>query len=163
MGNNSDMRIKSERFGQVEVPAAIAAYLRRYCQQPGAAETGGALGGYFQKSGTLVISHVMPPSPRNKAGLFWLKRHRGDAQTFVNSVFADTAGAANYVGEWHTHPEPHPSPSIRDRKMMADLLKRSKLEIAFLVGFIVGDTGEICVWLQDAAGNREVFPAALSR
>lgn len=155
------MRIKSERFGQIEIPVAVTTYLRRYCQKRGAAETGGALGGYFQKGGRLVISHVMPPSPRNKAGVFWLKRHRGDAQTFVNSVFSDTKGAANYVGEWHTHPEPHPTPSGHDYKMMADLLKRSKLEISFLVGIILGDTGEICVWLQDSAkGKREVFPAA---
>jgi integrative and conjugative element protein (TIGR02256 family) len=145
----------------VEVPTAVIGYLRRYCQRLGTHETGGALGGYFRKYGILVISHVMPPSPRNKAGWFWLKRHRGDAQTFVNSVFVDTQGAANYVGEWHTHPEPHPSPSAYDFKMLTDLLKRSKLEIGFLVGIIVGDTGEICLWLQDAAGNREIFPAAV--
>jgi integrative and conjugative element protein (TIGR02256 family) len=154
--------ITSGRFGKIEVPREVVTYLRRHCQKPRTPETGGALGGYFRKGGTLVVSHVMPPSPRNKAGFAWLKRHRGDAQIFVNAVFADSGGAANYIGEWHTHPEPHPTPSGRDFKMMEDLLKRSKLEIGFLVGLIVGDTGEICLWLQDAAGNREVFAAAMA-
>ena len=154
------MKISSKRFGRVELPAVVVAYLRRYCQAVGALETGGALGGYFRKDGALVVSHVMPPSARSKAGFFWLKRHRGDAQTFVDSVFADTEGAANYIGEWHTHPEPHPTPSGHDHKMMDDLLRRSKLEITFLIGIIVGDTGELCVWFQDAAGNHDDFPAA---
>ncbi|HTX67171.1 MAG TPA: Mov34/MPN/PAD-1 family protein, partial [Opitutaceae bacterium] len=109
-----------------------------------------------------VLSHVMPPSPRSRAGLFWFKRHRGDAQIFVNTVFADTGGAANYIGEWHTHPETHPSPSSRDFKMMSDLLKNSRLETSYVIGLIVGDTGELCAWFQDKEGNREVFRAVVA-
>lgn len=157
MGIPRSMKIQSERFGHIELQPQIIAYLQSYRQRPGTSETGAALGGYFRSDGTLVISHVMPPSPRNKAGPFWLKRHRGDAQTFVNTIFADTKGAANYVGEWHTHPEEIPYPSPLDFKMLADLLKNSRLEIPFLIGVIVGDTGRISVWIQDGIGNREVF------
>lgn len=146
------MNITSPRFGRIELPDAVIDYLIRFKQPHTAPETGGALGGYFRRDNTLVISHVMPPSQRSEAGFSWFKRHRGDAQIFVNTVFTDSGGAANYAGEWHTHPEPFPEPSGHDRKMMKDLLKRSKLEIDFLVGVIVGNTGRLCVWLQDKSG-----------
>lgn len=162
MANPHNVKVQSARHSVLEIPGSVVAYLRRYCQPRSSPETGGALGGYFRKNGNLVVSHVMPPSPRSKSGLFWFKRHRGDAQVFVNSVFTDTEGAANYIGEWHTHPEPHPTPSSHDFKMMSDLLKNSRLETNYLVGLIVGDNGELCVWFQDKNGNREVFQAAVT-
>ncbi len=154
------MKITSPRYGRIELPAPVIAYLIRFKQPRTAPETGGAIGGYFRRDGVLVISHVMPPSPRSLGGFSWFKRHRGDAQIFVNTVFTDSGGAANYVGEWHTHPEPFPEPSTRDRKMMNDLLKRSKLEIDFLIGIIVGDTGRLCIWIQDKRGDLEILLAS---
>ena len=40
--------------------------------------------------------------------------------------------------------------------MLKDLLRTSKLEIDFLIGVIVGDTGELCVWVETATGKTEV-------
>jgi integrative and conjugative element protein (TIGR02256 family) len=97
----------------------------------------------------------MPPSPSNRGGRFWVKRHRGDAQRFVENIFKETDGIVNYMGEWHTHPEPAPTPSGSDRKMMADLLRTSRLEIRFLIGVIVGTSGAIFVWCQDTDGRTE--------
>jgi hypothetical protein len=42
-----------------------------------------------------------------------------------------------------------------DRKMIADLLRTSRLEIQFLVGVIVGTSGALCVWCQDSSGRVE--------
>jgi len=154
------MKLTSQHFGRIELPAPVIAYMVRFKQPHTSPETGGALGGYFRRDGTLIISHIMPPSPKSRGGFAWFKRHRGDAQIFVNTVFTDSGGAVNYAGEWHTHPEPFPEPSGRDRKMMNDLLKRSKLEIDFLAGVIVGDTGRLCVWLQDKSGHFEIALAS---
>ncbi len=40
--------------------------------------------------------------------------------------------------------------------MIADLLRTSRLEIRFLIGVIVGTSGALCVWCQDADGRIEV-------
>ena len=52
----------------------------------------------------------------------------------------------HYVGDWHTHPEPIPSPSCDDESSMRDLVMRSKHALNGFVLVIVG---------------QEAFPAAL--
>ncbi len=148
------MKVKFESVGTIVVRAAALQALRGYRQRPRAAERGGVLAGY--RSGRRwVITHVSPPSARSLGGLFWVRRDRRDAQRFINRVFTETNGTVNYLGEWHTHPEAKPTPSACDRKMLSDLLTISRLEIAFLVGVIVGDTGQLQWWCQTTAGDFE--------
>lgn len=152
------MKVKFKSVGLIVVGAAALQALRGYRQRPRAAERGGVLAGY--RSGRhWVITHVSPPSARSLGGLFWVRRDRRDAQRFINRVFAETNGAVNYLGEWHTHPEARPTPSACDRKMLCDLLASSRLEIDFLLGAIVGETGRLQWWCQTAAGD---FEQALS-
>ncbi len=146
------MRIYLDPAGPVELPAATVEFLRRYVQLGSALETGGVLAGFLRKDDVWILSHPMQPSPRNRAGRHWLKRHRSDAQKFVDKVYQETGGLVNYLGEWHTHPEPTPSPSLEDRKMLQDLLRTSRLEIRFLIGVIVGMSGSLCVWSQGLNG-----------
>ena len=143
------MRICFRLTGPVELPSSAMNFLRRYAQLDSTPETGGVLAGFLRQDDVWVLSHPMRPSPRNRANRFWLKRHRGDAQKFVEEVYSETGGLVNYLGEWHTHPEPTPSPSSDDRKMFRDLLRTSRLEIEFLIGVIVGTSGALCVWCQD--------------
>jgi integrative and conjugative element protein (TIGR02256 family) len=135
------MRICLPPAGPIELPDATVEFLRRHAQLGFALETGGVLAGFLRRDDVWVVSHPMQPSPRNRAGRFWLKRHRGDAQKFVEDAYYETGGIVNYLGEWHTHPEPTPSPSSDDRQMFRGLLQTSRLEIQFLVGVIVGTTG----------------------
>jgi integrative and conjugative element protein (TIGR02256 family) len=149
------MRLCFKITRPIDFPETTIQFLRSYCQSPTSCETGGVLAGFLRKDNIWVVSHPMPPSPRNRAGRFWVKRHRGDSQKFVENVFKATDGIVNYIGEWHTHPEPVPTPSGKDRKMIDDLLRTSRLEINFLIGVIVGTSGTLCVWCQDAGGWTE--------
>ena len=149
------MKVKFESMGTIVVRAAALQALRSYRQRPRAAERGGVLAGYRARGRRWVITHVSPPSARSLAGLFWVRRDRKDAQRFINRVFAETDGVVNYLGEWHTHPESRPTPSACDRKMLSDLLANSRLEIDFLLGAIVGDTGRLQWWCQTAGGGFE--------
>lgn len=150
------MRVSFRLTGPVELPEATVNFLRGHVQPDAAPETGGALAGFLRQDDVWVLSHPMRPSPRNRAGRTWLKRHRGDAQKFVEEVYTETSGLVNYLGEWHTHPEPTPSPSKDDRKMFRDLLRTSRLEIRFLLGVIVGTSGALCVWCQGDDGDFEL-------
>jgi len=157
LGSSSTaMRLSFKITQPIDIPESTVQFLRGYRQSAIALETGGALAGFLRKDDIWVISHPMAPSPRNRAGRFWVKRHRGDAQKFVEGVFRETDGIVNYIGEWHTHPEPVLTPSGKDRKMIADLLRTSRLEIRFLIGVIVGTSGALCVWCQDADARIEV-------
>ena len=154
------MRIHLQPAGYIELPAATIDFLRQHVQLGPAPETGGVLAGFLRVDDVWVISHPMQPSPRNRAGRYWLRRHRGDAQKFVEKVYKASGGIVNYLGEWHTHPEPTPSPSVEDRKMLQDLLSTSLLEITFLIGVIVGTSGSLCVWAQ---GSNEALKTVVVR
>lgn len=153
------MILRSKKLGTLEVRPTVLAALCGYRQRPRAAERGGVIAGCRIGPRSWVITHASPPSPRSLAGLFWVKRDRRDAQRFINRVFAETNGTVNYLGEWHTHPEPRPSPSGEDRQMLNDLLANSRLEIDFLVGAIVGNTGNLHWWCQTDSGRYEVLAA----
>lgn len=154
------MILRSRLIGRVEVSQSVMSTLACYRQRPRAAERGGVLAGCRIGARSWLISHASPPSPRSLAGRFWVKRDRRDAQRFIDRVFFETKGAVNYLGEWHTHPEPCPSTSPDDRKMLADLHRNSRLEIDFLLGAIVGTAGDQYWWCQMANGQFEALSAA---
>lgn len=122
--------------------------LLRYMQKPDQNETGGVIAGRINRQGIVFLERFMRPSKRNLAGKTWLERDLPAAQRFINRTFKATKGLYNYLGEWHTHPEPNPKASGLDIKMMADILRNSILEIDFVIGVILGDTGKLYLWYQ---------------
>ena len=44
-----------------------------------------------------------------------------------------SAGTIGYVGEWHTHPEPVPSPSGQDCANWRNLVRQTKHPLAFVI------------------------------
>jgi integrative and conjugative element protein (TIGR02256 family) len=144
---NIEVRLKNS----FTVVIPIGAYKRilRYRQTSGS-ETGGVIVGFVAPRNRLVLQRFMPPSNRNRASRSWLERDLTDAQAFVNAAYRDTGGKLNYVGEWHTHPEGSPSPSGSDISMLGDMLRNSQLELDFLIGVILGNTGRIRLWSQSS-------------
>ena len=99
---------------------AAAVTLRRYAEAKPKVETGGALIGY-EENGTVHILEVTDagPAAEETETLF-----RYDA-SYVNEKLRDAAERLGtrgmYVGEWHTHLEPEPSPSARDIESLSDI------------------------------------------
>jgi len=143
--------------GRVLITHRLYRELQNYRQTGHRKETGGVLVGYRREDKTWVIAKIMPPSPRNKRGRFWLKRDLPDAQKFVDKIHAESGGRFTYLGEWHTHPESSPTPSALDKGMLYDILKGSQLATPFLFGLILGDTGNLCLWYQDRKGLIEIY------
>lgn len=55
----------------------------------------------------------------------------------------------HFVGEWHTHPEPHPIPSSIDLENIRDCFIKSKHQLRSFIMFIVGtDDTEKGYWLS---------------
>jgi integrative and conjugative element protein (TIGR02256 family) len=48
----------------------------------------------------------------------------------------------HFVGEWHTHPEPNPTPSGLDLKSMGDAFLKSQHELNYFIAIIVGNKTE---------------------
>jgi proteasome lid subunit RPN8/RPN11 len=67
------------------------------------------------------------------------------------------------LGIWHTHPEPHPSPSAEDRLLARDYAIAAKPALCGIVFVIVGTQplpGALRVWVDDGE-NLQITPAEI--
>jgi integrative and conjugative element protein (TIGR02256 family) len=65
-------------------------------------------------------------------------KNKDEHQTVIDEKWEETKGTCNYLGEWHTHPEDHPTPSSIDIKTWFRLVKETKFEFGELYFIIVG-------------------------
>jgi integrative and conjugative element protein (TIGR02256 family) len=55
----------------------------------------------------------------------------------------------HFLGDWHTHPEPHPTPSGTDLESMRDCFNRSKKQVNYFIMIIVGtSTPDLSLWVS---------------
>lgn len=104
-------------------------------------ESGGILLGYHRE-GSIFISRVTVPTSFDRATRTSFIRDSRIAQIFVEYEFANSGGKITYVGEWHTHPEPHPLPSSRDLRMIEEQFAENDLQVDHLVLLIMGTASE---------------------
>ena len=121
----------------LELTSEVLEEFKKYRQIGNRREVGGILLGQVFDT-KIVIDEITGPSFLDKAGRFFFVRNVKRAQKIVNTVWVKSDGKRIYLGEWHTHPEMNPSPSYDDRKLIADMLTYSKMEIDFLFMIIVG-------------------------
>jgi integrative and conjugative element protein (TIGR02256 family) len=60
----------------------------------------------------------------------------------------------HFVGEWHTHPEPSPTPSNLDLASMRDAFLKSGHELNYFITVIVGNRADkLALWVSVHDGN----------
>lgn len=108
------------RVNAIEFEPKAAALLRGFAEAKQKVETGGVLIG-SEENGVVIVREVTDagPNAEEKATHF-----RYDAD-YVNGKLRDAADRLGekgvYVGEWHTHLEAKPRPSIRDIESLTDI------------------------------------------
>lgn len=114
-------------------------------------EGGGQLFAKFDGRNTIIMEATSPKplDKRTRYGFIpsrWMQKLEIKAQHKLGNHF---------VGDWHTHPEPVPSPSGEDINSMVDCFRKSHHELKAFLMVIVG-TAEppegIYVCLVDAKG-----------
>ncbi len=113
-------------------------FFRGHIQPFGQNEAGGILLGCVYSNASVLIEKVTTPDNSDKAGRRFFDRSRKRAQQVVEREWQESSGVRIYLGEWHTHSEPNPSPSSRDRTMIRNMLRQTKMHIDFLFLNIVG-------------------------
>lgn len=94
--------------------AAVEAMKSHRQMDPHAPEAGGILLGRELLDGNAVVDLALGPNPSDKRSRFRFHRNRKDAQTQIDAHWTSSGGVADYLGEWHTHPEDMPTPSAVD-------------------------------------------------
>jgi integrative and conjugative element protein (TIGR02256 family) len=137
--------------------AALATFARS--RQTGGAgpESGGQLFGTVDEV-TILVTLATEPSPRARRSRFVFAPNRVDERAEIRRLHRQ---GSTYLGDWHTHPEPFPSPSEIDLAAISDVARRSKHTAGPLLLVVVGTAGGtegLFVGLHDGRETRVLRP-----
>lgn len=131
---------------RIKLTAEVLARLQAYAQHaPDAPEAGGVLlGRYLLESNDVVVDDLTEPMPGDQRGRFFFHRAQVAHQQAIEKAWRASGGTRTYLGEWHTHPEPYPTPSGTDRRDWRRKLRHDQY-FARLLFLLVG-TSKIQGW-----------------
>lgn len=132
------MEIKIDRYLLV-LSAEVLNILHRSMQRKQSdPESGGIILGKVTAE-NILVQRLSIPTELDRRSRTNFERHRLSAQIIINYEYANSYGQVTYLGEWHTHPEDHPSPSGTDIKMIRQQFTQNKIYTDFLILLIQGN------------------------
>ena len=132
------------------IKESVKEKLKKFKQKKGMVENGGILLGKIKEDfSEYVITDISTPSIKDKQGPYNFIRSKEQAQIIINKKWRKSKGVINYLGEWHTHPEVKPTPSIIDIKLLNDCVKNNLMEYRELFMIIVGTEGHFYIGYQN--------------
>jgi integrative and conjugative element protein (TIGR02256 family) len=131
------MEIKIDNYTltlSAEALKILDSYIQRKLNDP---ESGGIILGKITAE-DIQVQRLSVPTEIDKCSRAHFERHRLSAQIVINYEHANSYGQVTYLGEWHTHPEDHPTPSGTDMKMIKQQFAQNKIHTEFLLLLIQG-------------------------
>ena len=111
--------------------------LRDYKQTKGL-ERAGVLVGVVLGDNRYRITKVSPSITSKGSTRTGCKRDADLANTYIQEQYELSEHTCIYLGEWHTHPEPHPKPSGVDVSSVIEIAYLPDIKLPFVVLCIVG-------------------------
>lgn len=124
---------------ELEISNDAYAKLLKYVQKDSMNENGGILLGkvtddYFR----VTITNITEPTLFDKKGRYHFIRSKRSVQKTINKLWKLSDREINYIGEWHTHPQENPKPSLTDEIMIAECIKNNTCPFGELFLIIIG-------------------------
>ena len=104
-------------------------------ETPNCREAGGQLFARFDRGNAARIVRATGPRWSDRRGRFYFCPNRWAERREILRLFRD---GEHFVGDWHTHPEDHPTPSGTDITSIQDMFRRSRHSLGAFVMVIVG-------------------------
>lgn len=131
------MEIKINEY-TLTLSVEVLLILEQYTQHEwNAKESGGIILGKIVEN-NINIERLSIPTELDKGYRTYFERHRLSAQIIIDYEHINSYGQMVYLGEWHTHPEDHPTPSSIDIKMIKQQFKHNIIHTDFLILLIKG-------------------------
>ena len=124
----------------LKISERVIRIFEKYEQKGDCQEAGGILLGNVAAD-HVEITDVTVPNRFDLRSFFSFVRAKIPAQLRINRAWKKSSGIAIYLGEWHTHRETNPTPSLEDKLMISKACKETRMEIDFLYLIIVGLNG----------------------
>lgn len=121
-------------------------------------ESGGILlGTQASDAQRFEITMASMPSVLDVSRRYSFLRRMSPANKLIANSWDNSTGTVNYLGEWHTHNEPNPTPSATDRSLMLQVVKDGSclLDRAFML--IVGNSGKAYVGAVNPHNERGIY------
>lgn len=133
----------------------LASHRQRSCLS---SETGGQLFARFETDRVLVDRATLTKGKTKRSRFsFWPDREA--ERQDIRALFDE---GLHFLGDWHTHPEPRPTPSRPDTTKMREVFQQSRHELRVMLLVIVGQdefpTG-LYVGAVTARGVKPLNPA----
>ncbi len=131
-------------------PEAVA-MMRSYEQHaPDSLEAGGFLMGRYLRGGfDIVVDRITVPMPGDERERFGFFRAQAAHQRELDEAWEKSGGTCCFLGDWHTHAEPSPTPSPIDLDNWQRMLREDIQDDEACFFVIVGQQ-ELRAW----EGNR---------
>ncbi len=120
--------------------------MQRFQQtEPHLTEAGGVLLGRHLRDGSaIIVDEITAPLPGDLCMRTRFYRARRLHQAVIDKLWRTSNGTCTYLGEWHTHPESIPSPSVVD---LADWKRRlHNDEYSEPIFFVIVGTQQVGAW-----------------
>lgn len=117
--------------------------LKKYQQKNKELESGGILlGEIYIQSSKVIIKEVII-SEKAKRSLFGVKINKKEMQKILDKKRQESGYTLYYIGDWHSHPESIPTPSITDIVSYSRIMQRTNILTNFIVFLILGNNKDI--------------------
>lgn len=102
-------------------------------------ERGGVLlGKLYPSLNEIVVTHVIESESSNSYK-YGISLDVGFLKNEIDRIWKESKGQITYLGDWHTHPEAIPKPSIQDYKTFVINYYKSKRSQNLLFYLIIGN------------------------
>lgn len=108
-------------------------------------EAGGVLmGRHVLSTADIIVDAITTPLTGDVRSRHRFARSAEPHQAVIDAMWAKSKKTCTYLGEWHTHPEPKPRPSMIDllnwqRKLVLD-------QFSGIIFFVIVGTQKVSVW-----------------
>ena len=137
------LRVKSIEIPRVLITRSAYLVMSAYRQRGGESEGGGILiGEFYPSTNEYRVLVATKPSNFDRRGRYFFDRDAANATRIAQRFWRRSKGRMNYLGEWHTHPEPVPHPSFPDKISMGKLRKDSSTVDGCLLLLIIGQESD---------------------
>jgi len=124
--------------------------LKKYQQKEGSCESGGILIGEIYLESSKVIVKEVIFSKKAKRSYFGINIDKKEMQKELDKLRKKSKYTMNYLGDWHSHPEPYPTPSFVDNISYKITLQKAKIQTNFIIFLIIGNNDNIykSMWMK---------------
>lgn len=137
---------------RVHLRRSVIEHVQQYRQTDDSdPESGGQLFAEINARDIIVIK-ATGPYKVDRASRFRLTLNQRRQKDDILRLFQ---AGLHFVGEWHTHPEPRPSPSCLDLSNISDCFAKSRHQLSSFLMLIVGtDLSESGLWISQHDDSR---------